>query len=125
MATWLGHPRGRASTGFSRRGLAGPGGSRRAAADGRARRCPQRGLDPLAHPMDPREAARIIQALALGTDPYTGESLHVKKTPQGWLVYSVGRNLKDDGGKVEDPTNGDVGVGPPPAAAKPAEPAKK
>jgi hypothetical protein len=31
--------------------------------------------DPPAHPIDPREAARIIQALAGGTDPYTGEPL--------------------------------------------------
>ena len=23
------------------------------------------------------------------TDPFTGDPLHVKKTPQGWLVYSV------------------------------------
>lgn len=32
-------------------------------------------LDPLNQPMDPREAARIIQALAGGTDPYTREPL--------------------------------------------------
>jgi hypothetical protein len=48
------------------------------------------------------------------TDPFTGDPLHVKRTPQGWLVYSVGPNLKDDGGKLDD--NSDVGVGPPPAA---------
>ena len=54
------------------------------------------------------------------TDPFNGEPLHVKRTPRGWLVYSVGRNLQDDGGKIEDPANGDVGVGPPPAPAKPA-----
>jgi hypothetical protein len=36
---------------------------------------PPEGLDPPAHPMDPREAARIIQALAGGTDPYTSEPL--------------------------------------------------
>lgn len=50
------------------------------------------------------------------TDPFTGDPLHVKKTPQGWVVYSVGPNFQDDGGKVDDPTNGDVGIGPPPAA---------
>jgi hypothetical protein len=59
------------------------------------------------------------------TDPFTGEPLHVKKLPQGWLVYSVGPNFQDDGGKLEDSTNGDVGIGPPPSAAKPGEPAKK
>jgi hypothetical protein len=59
------------------------------------------------------------------TDPYTGEPLHVKKTPQGWLVYSVGPNGEDDGGKLDNPNTGDVGVGPPQATAKPDEPAKK
>ena len=52
------------------------------------------------------------------TDPYNGEPLHVKKTPQGWLVYSVGRNLRDDGGKLDDPHDGDIGVGPPKAVAE-------
>jgi len=59
------------------------------------------------------------------TDPFNGEPLHIKKLPQGWLVYSVGRNFRDDGGKVDDPNNGDVGVGPPLPTAKPGEPAKK
>ena len=54
------------------------------------------------------------------TDPYTGEPLHVKKTPRGWVVYSVGPNFRDDGGKIDDPINGDVGVGPPPPIAAPA-----
>ncbi len=49
-------------------------------------------------------------------DPFTGEPLKVKRTPRGWLVYSVGRNFKDDGGKLDDPTTGDVGVGPLPEA---------
>jgi hypothetical protein len=43
-------------------------------------------------------------------DPYTGEPLHVKRLPQGWLVYSVGRNFIDDGGKIDDFS--DVGIGP-------------
>jgi hypothetical protein len=51
------------------------------------------------------------------TDPFNGESLHVKRLPQGWLVYSVGRNFRDDGGKLDD--NSDVGVGPPIPAGKP------
>jgi hypothetical protein len=54
------------------------------------------------------------------TDPFTGEPLHVKKTPRGWLVYSVGQNFRDDGGKLDDAADGDVGVGPPPEA-KPVE----
>jgi hypothetical protein len=55
------------------------------------------------------------------TDPFTGEPLHVKKTPRGWLVYSVGPNFRYDGGKLDDPINGDVGVGPPASVAKPAK----
>ena len=43
-------------------------------------------------------------------DPYNGEPLHVKKLPEGWMVYSVGRNLVDDGG-IPDYKN-DLGAGP-------------
>ena len=42
-------------------------------------------------------------------DPFSGEPLHVKKLPEGWMVYSVGANLMDDGGKVDGT---DVGVRP-------------
>ena len=47
-------------------------------------------------------------------DPYTGDPLHLQKTPEGWLVYSQGANLKDDGGKLTDRV--DVGLGPVEAA---------
>ena len=47
---------------------------------------------------------------AATTDPFTGKPLHLKKTPEGWLVYSVGKDLKDDGGDVSEAR--DVGVGP-------------
>jgi hypothetical protein len=57
-------------------------------------------------------------------DPFSGEPLHVKRLPHGYLVYSVGQNLCDDGGKVEDPTKGDVGFGPPQVTDS-REPAKK
>ena len=43
-----------------------------------------------------------------------------QEDPRGWLVYSVGPNFQDDGGKVDDPVHGDVGVGPPSPPAKPA-----
>lgn len=43
-------------------------------------------------------------------DPYIGQSLKIKQTEAGWIVYSVGPNLKDDGGNLEK--NEDVGVGP-------------
>jgi hypothetical protein len=45
------------------------------------------------------------------TDPYNGQPMHVKKTADGWLIYSVGSNLKDDGGKLDDDRT-DVGLGP-------------
>lgn len=57
------------------------------------------------------------------TDPFNGQPLHIKKLPQGWLVYSVGRDLQDNGGKIGDSVT-DVGVGPPPTA-KADEPTKK
>lgn len=41
------------------------------------------------------------------TDPFSGEPLQVKKRPDGWLIYAVGKDLKDDGGRVTD-----AGVGP-------------
>lgn len=55
------------------------------------------------------------QTIADPFDPFGRELLHIKKTPQGWLVYSVGVNQQDDGGKVGTPGSDDVGVGPPPA----------
>jgi hypothetical protein len=51
----------------------------------------------------------------VGIDPFNGKNMIIKKLPQGWLVYSVGENLKDDGGKVDEEPNGpplDVGFGP-------------
>jgi hypothetical protein len=51
----------------------------------------------------------------VGIDPYNGEAMHIKKLPQGWLVYSVGENLKDDGGNFKCGKDGqplDVGFGP-------------
>jgi hypothetical protein len=43
-------------------------------------------------------------------DPYSGEPLHIKKLPEGWSVYSVGKNLIDDGGTLDKSM--DVGIGP-------------
>jgi len=43
-------------------------------------------------------------------DPYNGEPLHVKKVPDGWMVYSVGSNLVDDGGILD--FKNDIGAGP-------------
>ncbi|MDB5389245.1 MAG: hypothetical protein JWM11_4891 [Planctomycetaceae bacterium] len=44
------------------------------------------------------------------TDPFTGMPLRLKKTDTGWLVYSTGENLKDDGGELADLR--DIGLGP-------------
>ena len=44
------------------------------------------------------------------TDPYNGEPLHLKKLPEGWLIYAVGANLLDDGGDLENKK--DWGLGP-------------
>ncbi len=44
------------------------------------------------------------------TDPFSDEPLRVKKLPEGWMVYSVGSNLIDDGGKLDG--NTDIGIGP-------------
>ena len=52
-------------------------------------------------------------------DPFTGKPLLVKQTPEGPVIYSVFKDLEDDGGKVE--TFEDVGVGPVPDADRLAE----
>ncbi len=43
-------------------------------------------------------------------DPFTGGQLIARDTPGGWLIYSVGDDLKNDGGKLNQMR--DVGVGP-------------
>lgn len=43
-------------------------------------------------------------------DPYNQQPITVTKLPEGWLIYSVGMNLKDDDGKVE--RHEDVGLAP-------------
>ena len=43
-------------------------------------------------------------------DPFNGQPLKLKRLPDGWTVYSVGSNLVDDGGKLDD--RSDVGIGP-------------
>lgn len=49
-----------------------------------------------------RDAARFIEALP--RDPYTDASLRYRSDADGYSVYSVGPNLRDDGGAVEPPT---------------------
>jgi hypothetical protein len=45
------------------------------------------------------------------TDPVNGAPLILKLTDAGWLVYGVGENRRDDGGKIESPMD-DYGLGP-------------
>jgi hypothetical protein len=46
----------------------------------------------------------------VGIDPFNGKPMIIKKLPAGWLVYSVGKNLKYDGGDLNEYL--DVGFGP-------------
>ncbi len=49
------------------------------------------------------------------TDPFSGKPFIVKKADDGWLIYSVGSNGKDDGGMSfnrDDPVRQDIGLGP-------------
>jgi hypothetical protein len=49
----------------------------------------------------------------VGIDPFNGKPMIIKKLPEGWLVYSVDVNLKDDGGDLGDSILGlDYGFGP-------------
>ncbi len=43
-------------------------------------------------------------------DPFNGQPLRLQKLPDGWMVYSVGRNLIDDGGVLD--YKHDLGAGP-------------
>jgi hypothetical protein len=44
-------------------------------------------------------------------DPFNGRPLNVKRSPEGWTVYSVGPDGVDDDGALDGKT--DIGVGPP------------
>lgn len=44
------------------------------------------------------------------TDPYNNKPLVIKHPEGGWLIYAVGRDLRDDGGKLESVD--DIGWGP-------------
>jgi hypothetical protein len=43
-------------------------------------------------------------------DPYDGSPIKLKRVDGDWLIYCVGPNLKDDGGKLEK--HEDIGIGP-------------
>jgi hypothetical protein len=58
--------------------------------------------------------AELGLPVEVGIDPFNGKAMIIKKLPEGWLVYSVGENFKDDGGKVDEENSKplDVGFGP-------------
>ncbi len=61
---------------------------------------------------EPELAALGLPADVL-EDPYSGESLLVKKLPDGWVIYSVGQKLTDGGGtNLGGQSDQDVGLGP-------------
>lgn len=60
---------------------------------------------------EPPRADRLGLDAEHVTDPYDGEPLRIKHTPAGYVVYSVGRNGKDDGGAIGEP-HLDIGAGP-------------
>lgn len=48
------------------------------------------------------------------TDPFNGQPLIIRPTPEGWIIYSVGRKLKDDGGEGlfnEEDNGRNIGLG--------------
>ena len=46
-------------------------------------------------------------------DPFTGKPLLMKKPSGGWVIYSAGKDLRDDGGKVDDLSDFGLGSVPP------------
>jgi hypothetical protein len=64
----------------------------------------------------PAESDRVPNLTDLGLpaeamiDPFNGDSMKVKKLPEGWVAYSVGKDGVDDGGTLDG--NTDIGVGP-------------
>lgn len=63
------------------------------------------------------DASQVLAQLGLPvdatTDPFSGKPLLVRKIPEGWIVYSVGGKLADDGGmKLGHETDKNVGLSP-------------
>jgi len=53
------------------------------------------------HGKFPEQLSQLVPDILseVPTDPFSGKSLIYRKTPSGFIVYSVGSNGKDDGGK--------------------------
>jgi hypothetical protein len=52
-------------------------------------------------------ALAVLSPSAL-SDPYTGQPLHYHRTERGFLLYSVGTNLIDDGGNAKPAKKGEL-----------------
>lgn len=70
--------------------------------------------------VEPADLASLGLPPEATLDPFTDKPLVVKKVPGGWLIYSVGADLADDGGILEKAR--DVGVGPVGATAAAGSP---
>jgi hypothetical protein len=89
--------------------------TRRAIAESTAKiHCMRTLIAILQHPPEdekPVDLTSLALPIEATIDPLNGQPLRAKHTDAGWLVYSVGKNLQDDGGKLDDDRT-DVGVGP-------------
>lgn len=66
-----------------------------------------------ANPLDGERVPKLSDlelAEEITKDPFNGQPLKIKRLSDGWTVYSVGRNLVDDGGNLDGAT--DIGIGP-------------
>ena len=62
----------------------------------------------------PGKLEHVVPAFAdsVPPDPYDGKPLRYRRTPEGFVVYSVGGNGTDDGGEVQFvPSRGELDVG--------------
>jgi hypothetical protein len=59
---------------------------------------------------DVPSAAELDQPPETFVDPFTGRSLAIRRLTDGWLIYSAGADLQDDGGSPAD--GRDVGLAP-------------
>ena len=61
------------------------------------------------YPQSLAQLPETIEWANLPEDPFSGEDFIYRREGEGFLIYSIGANLKDDGGKVEqDWKEGDI-----------------
>lgn len=66
--------------------------------------------DPEKEPLADLSDLGLPKSVAI--DPFSGKPLIVKKVDGGWLIYSVGENRIDDGGKLGEKKRLDIGLQP-------------